>query len=170
MCDPTAFWNATVSAELSPLPSPTDTFFPRTLIYDWVMSLFKMRTFDMFNISKQPTIIVEVDIVRQRLVLRREVGSTVFQEPPFHSIFIFLFFPPDEKEANKRVKTYLETLIFFTGFLSDDGCSRAVLGQWKMKGMAFPNHLQRLCSSSSFFLIFSCLASSISPFVLFGFL
>lgn len=130
----------------------------------------RVRTFDMFNISKQPTIIVEVDVVRQRLVLRREVGSTVFQEPPFHSIFIFLFFPPDEKEANKRVKTYLETLIFFTRFLSDDGCRRDVLGQWKMKGMAFPNHLQRLCSSSSFFLIFSCLASSISPFVLFGFL
>lgn len=43
--------------------------------------------------------------------------------------------------------------------------------QCKMKKAAFffSNHLQRLCSSSSFFLIFNCLASSISSFVLLGF-
>lgn len=72
----------------------------------------RVRTFDMFNISKQPTIVVEVDIVRQRLILRREVGSTVFQEPPLHSIFIFLFFPPDEKEANERLNILRDTDIF----------------------------------------------------------
>lgn len=41
--------------------------------------------------------------------------------------------------------------------------------QRKMKRAAFPNHLQRFCSSSSFFLIFNCFASSTSSFVLLGF-
>lgn len=52
----------------------------------------------MLNTSNGPTIIIEVDVIWQRLVLRREVGSAVFQEPPFHSILIFLFLPPDEKQ------------------------------------------------------------------------
>lgn len=45
----------------------------------------------------QLTIVVEVNIIRQRLVLRREVRSFVFQELPFHTIFIFFFLPPVRK-------------------------------------------------------------------------
>lgn len=53
-----------------------------------------------------------MDVVWQRLVLRREVGSSVFQEPPFHSILIFLLLPPGEKQDHERVKTYFGRAIF----------------------------------------------------------
>lgn len=67
---------------------------------------------------------MEVDVVWQRLVLRREVGPAVFQEPPFHSILIFLLLPPGEKQDHGRLKTYFEAarvaVLFFTGFMSDN--------------------------------------------------
>lgn len=129
-----------------------------------------------FSLSDWQTVIVEVYVVWQRLVLRREVGSSVFQEPPFHSIFIFLFLPPDKKtwKSEHAFQTARATAPFFTGFMSD------YVHGWIQQGWVgvnegwkewcFSNHLQRLCSSSSFFLIFSCFASSISSFVLLGFL
>lgn len=56
-------------------------------------------------------------------------------------------------------------------FVTDFVCVVAMCaGQCKMKRAACYNHLHRLCSSSSFFLIFNCRASSISSFVLLGFL
>lgn len=57
-------------------------------------------------------------------------------------------------------------LIMCVAGCSEDGFG--VNGRWKEH--CFSNHLQRVCSSSSIFLIFSCLASSISSFVLLGFL
>lgn len=50
----------------------------------------------------QLTVIVEMNVVWQRLVLRREVGSSVFKELPFHPVFIFFFFPPDRKQDHKK--------------------------------------------------------------------
>lgn len=52
----------------------------------------------------QLTTIVEVNVVWKRLVLRREVGSIVFEELPFHPIFILLFLPPDTRQEDEKVK------------------------------------------------------------------
>lgn len=62
---------------------------------------------DTFNFSAQLTVIVEVNIVWQRLVIRREEGSVVFKVLPFHSIFILLFLPPDRKQDHEKVRMYL---------------------------------------------------------------
>lgn len=75
-----------------------------------------------------------------------------------------------KKISLRKVK--IAALCFFQcSFVFDFVCVVAMCaGQCKMKRAAFYNHLHRLCSSSSFFLIFNCRASSISSFVLLGFL
>lgn len=50
----------------------------------------------------QLTTIEEVNVVWQRLVVRREVGSIVFKKPPFHPIFVLLFLPPDKDRWWKK--------------------------------------------------------------------
>lgn len=83
----------------------------------------------------------------------------MFQELPFHPIFILLFLPPDKNQNDKKkVQMHQRRLKLHFVFVCVGGKSV------QMK-RALPNHLQRFCCSSSFFLIFSCLASSISSFV-----
>lgn len=134
---------------------------------------------DRFNFHAQLTIIVEVNVVWQRLVVRREVGSIVFEELPFHPIFILLFLPPNRYQNYEKMMVYLRVKLLlpcFPMYLVFDYvcvCLWVVGGgpdQCEIKRAAFSNHLQRFCSSSSFFLIFNCFASSISSFVLLGFL
>lgn len=69
--------------------------------------------FDIFSFSAQQTIIVEMNVVWQRLVVSREVGSIVFEELPLHPIFVLLFLPPDRKhddEENKSQNMYSREL------------------------------------------------------------
>lgn len=63
---------------------------------------------DTFNYQAPLTSIVEMYVVRQRLVLRREVGSIVLQELPFHPIFILFFLPPDRKQDDEKMRMHLK--------------------------------------------------------------
>ena len=57
--------------------------------------------FDIFSFSAQQTIIDEMNVVWQRLIVGREVGSIVFKELPLHPIFVLLFLPPDRKHDDE---------------------------------------------------------------------
>lgn len=48
-----------------------------------------------------------MDVIRQGLVLRREVGSLVFKELPFHAIFILFLLPPNEEKGGKIAALFI---------------------------------------------------------------
>lgn len=115
------------------------------------------------------TAVVKVDVTRQGLVLRGEVGSLVFKELPFHAVLILLLLPPNKERGGKLLHSAF----------SNVACVWICVWWWwwrrvqansRWKKQKFSNHLHRLFSSSSFFLIFNCRASWISSFVFFGFL
>lgn len=61
-------------------------------------------TSDWFSCQNKTklTIVEEVNVVRKRLVLWREVRSVVLQGLPFHSVFVPLFLPPDRKQRDEN--------------------------------------------------------------------
>lgn len=58
------------------------------------------------------TVVVKVDVIRQGLVLRREVGSLVFKELPFHAIFVLLLLPPNKEKGGKLLQSSFSNFSF----------------------------------------------------------
>lgn len=117
------------------------------------------------DVSAPLTVVVKVDVIRQGLVRRGEVGSLVLKELPFHAVLVLLLLPPNKERGAKLLHCASSHLCVC---VCGDGCRSIQDGE--KKKATFSNHLHRLFSSSSFFLIFNSRASSISSFVFFGFL